>query len=293
MNLQVSKDWAGLRRLCEILRSPEGCSWDKAQSVTSVTPYLLEETHEVLEAIASRDPERMTEELGDLLYLHVFICTMAKEESLFSLDDVISGIIAKLVRRHPHIFSDSRQSLDNEATNEQWEKIKSQERKSHRKKTDRLAGGAESLPALLDAFRVQGKAASFGFDWPKVSQVRDKLSEEIGELDEAIEIYDNRKAVDRESGDRPAQGAEDRELADVHEELGDILFTVVNLARHFNADPEQLLKSCTRKFKHRFGLMEKLLDASGSSLAGADLDTMEAAWQKAKSIPGDETATPQ
>jgi MazG family protein len=261
MNLQVSKDFDGLRRICEILRSPEGCSWDRAQTVTSVTPYLLEETHELLEAISDNQSERITEEMGDLLYLVLLIATMGAEEKRFTFDDVTAGIIEKLIRRHPHVFSDKAKALSHAQANEQWEQIKKKEKENKPRQKDRLAGGTASLPALLDAFRVQGKAASYGFDWPELSQVRDKLTEETGEFDEAVAEGDHESAK---------------------EELGDLLFTAVNLARHLGADPEQLLRDTTRKFRRRFTVMEEELIANGDSLADADLDTMEAAWQAAK-----------
>lgn len=261
MNLQVSKDFAGLRRLCEILRSPQGCSWDQVQSITSVTPYLLEETHELLEAIAENESDRIAEEMGDLLYLVLFIATMAAEENRFTFDDVTAGIIEKLIRRHPHVFGDAVRQLTHAQANEQWETIKKQEKENRPRQQDRLAGGAASLPALLDAFRVQGKAASFGFDWPELAQVRDKLSEETDEFDEALAAGD---------------------LSAAREELGDLLFTLVNLSRHLKADPEQLLRETTRKFRRRFAIMEQQLIASGDNLADADLEKMENAWQAAK-----------
>ena len=262
MNLQVSKDFSGLRRICEILRSPEGCSWDQAQTISSITPYLLEETHELLEAIETMDNGRITEEMGDLLYIVLFVATIAAEEKRFDLDDVTRGIIDKLIRRHPHVFGEKARRLSGEQANEQWETIKKQEKGRQKEKTDRLAGGAASLPALLDAFRVQGKAASFGFDWPELSEVREKLSEEVAEFD--VEIEKNNKAA-------------------AQEELGDLLFTMVNMARHLDADPEQLLKSATRKFRGRFAAMEQHLIHEGKTLTSADLETMEAAWQAIKS----------
>ncbi len=265
MNLQAANDWEGLLRICRRLRSPEGCNWDRAQSLQSLTPYLLEETHEVLEAFGEGDDTRIAEELGDLFYVLALMVTIAEEQRRFRFETIAQTIAAKLVRRHPHVFGSERQRLSAAKASEQWESIKSEEKAGRGAPPDRLESGARGLPALLEAYRVQEKAASHGFDWPSADLVLDKIEEEIGELREA------------------RRDADDAHTAD---ELGDLFFALVNLARHLGGDPEQLLKGTTRKFRRRFARMEELLVAQGSSLAGADLDTMEQAWQAAKGDVG-------
>ncbi len=276
MTLQVTNDFAGLREVCRRLRAPDGCSWDRAQTIKSVTPYLLEEVHELLEAIGSGDDAKVAEETGDLLYLLVFVMTMAEEENRFSYGDVAGGIIGKLIRRHPHIFGSESTSLEAHEVRRQWETIKAQEREdagsaARGSSPDRLHSGARGLPALLDAFRIQEKAASLGFDWPSLAPVLEKLDEERAELAAALEF---------DPASREAQA-----------ELGDLLFTVVNLARHLRTDPEQELRATTARFRRRFGRMEEILEARDMSLDTADLDTMEAAWQEAKGqLAGEDAA---
>ncbi len=262
MDLQAANGWEGLRALCRALRSPDGCRWDRAQTGRSLSPYLLEEMHELLEAIHADDDRRVVEELGDLLFLIVFALTIAEEESRFTFDQVASGVIAKMIRRHPHVFGEARRDLAAAQANEQWERIKREEpdRQAGRSASD-LRVGARGLPALLEALRVQEKAASHGFDWPDTGGVIEKLEEERAELARALEAQHG---------------------VAIEEELGDMLFTLVNLARHLRSDPEQLLRRTTRKFQTRFGRMARLLGEDGTALADADLDTMEAAWQRAK-----------
>jgi len=261
MNLQDACDWTRLRDLCRTLRSPGGCAWDRAQTPRTLTPYLLEETHELLEAIADGDDRATAEELGDLLYLIVFLITMAEEEGRFGFEEVAGGIIGKLIRRHPHVFAGAP------AARAAWEKIKRAEAANKLGGDpavdipDRLDAGARGLPALIDAFRVQEKAADYGFDWPGVDGVLAKLAEEQGELRQALEAGDAEQS---------------------HAEAGDLLFTLVNLARHLRGDPEQILRRTTRKFRERFRRMEAILAREGRSLESADLPAMEAAWQQAK-----------
>ncbi len=261
MDLQGACDWESLRALCRALRAPDGCAWDRAQTAPTLTPYLLEETHELLEAIARSDDRAIAEELGDLLYLIVFVITMAEEEGRFTFEDVAGGIIAKLIRRHPHVFAGAPH------THATWEEIKRGEAADQAGATPaegrsgRLTAGARGLPALIEAYRVQEKAAGYGFDWPGVEGVLEKLREEEGELREALE--------QRAAGQSQA-------------EIGDLLFTLVNLARHLRGDPEQLLRQTTRRFQERFARMEAILAREGHPWPGADLARMEAAWQQAK-----------
>lgn len=282
---EVSHTCAGLRQLCRRLRDPGGCDWDRAQTLSSITPYLLEETHEVLEAIASEEPERLREELGDLLYLIVFAVTMAEERGDFDFPGVIARISEKLIRRHPHVFGEPLAPEERGRPDGLWEAAKRKEKQARGDRRGLLASGAAGLPALLEAFRVQEKAAGFGFDWPDIGGVLAKIDEERAEL--AAALADERpparggtgQAADADAPARSGSGAA------VHEEIGDLLFSLVNLARHHGDDPEQALKSATRKFQERFSRMEEILRARGTPVGSTALDEMEAAWQEAKQSP--------
>jgi ATP diphosphatase len=265
MDPQALHGWEGLRELCRILRGPGGCSWDRAQTTATLTPYILEETHEVLEAVAADDTQRLKEEIGDLLFLLLFLVAIAEDESRFTFDELARATIAKMIRRHPHVFGQIDNAIGPEQAADQWEQIKHAERGRHGGSHDRLASGAAGLPALLEAYRVQEKAAGLGFDWPDPQAVLAKLDEERAELAEAMAA--------------PEDG---KRLADVHAETGDLLFTLVNLARHVRADPEQLLRRTTQRFQARFRRMEAILAEDGVDLAAADLETMESAWQRGK-----------
>jgi len=261
MDARVSHDWDGLRQLCAQLRAPGGCSWDRAQTIRTLTPYLLEETHELLDAIAADESGRIAEEIGDLLYLLISVLTIAEEEGRFRFSDVAAQASQKLIRRHPHVFGAAGASADPAVARRGWESIKRRENEDRARPRPPLASGAERLPALLEAFRVQEKAAGLGFDWASPAEVLEKLDEERAELATALA---------------------DHGAAAVREELGDILFTVVNLARHLGEDPEQLLRQTVGKFRTRFARMEALLAAQGQALGQVDLATMEEAWQRAK-----------
>ncbi len=274
MESQASDDWEGLRNVCRILRAPGGCGWDREQSWRSLTPYLLEETHEVLDAISSDDPRRLAEEIGDLLYLLVFLITIAEEQSLFRFEDVARGIVGKLIRRHPQIFAaePGEQRTGASDRDRQWETIKRTERDAQG--PDLLARNAAPLPALLEAYRTQEKAAAFGFDWPAAPPVLEKLDEERAELARAMAL----------------SSPDDRRLA-TRDELGDLLFTMVNLARHLGEDPEQALRGTIAKFRTRFARMAALLESERIAVVDADLQTLEGAWQRAKA--GDAQSQPE
>jgi MazG family protein len=260
MSSQVSHDWDGLRQLCARLRAPGGCPWDRAQTIRTLTPYLLEETHELLDAIGAGEDRRTAEEIGDLLYLLVSVVAIAEEEGRFDFATVARLTVEKLVRRHPNVFgADAGTAVPG------WESIKRRESASRGETRGPLASGSERLPALLEAYRIQEKAAGFGFDWPGPAPVLEKLDEERDELARALAVTDPEKR-----------------RTEAREELGDLLFTLVNLARHLGEDPEQVLRSTVRKFRARFARMEALLAAEGRTLEAADLAVMEAAWQRAK-----------
>lgn len=245
------------------LRDPDGgCSWDLKQNFASIAPYTIEEAYEVADAIARNNLTDLREELGDLLLQVVFHSQMAQEQHAFSFDDVARGIVAKLVRRHPHIFSDA--TFDNpEDVKAAWEAAKARERAEKNQSSDdsALADVALALPALSRADKIQQRAARVGFDWSDVQPVWDKLNEEISEVHEAVASND-------------AVAMED--------EVGDLLFTVVNLARHLKIDPEVSLTQSTAKFERRFRRVEQLAAEQNSDLNGLDMAALDALWDRAK-----------
>ena len=250
------------------LRGPDGCPWDRQQDRNSLKPMLVEETYEVLEAIDNNDPDGLAEELGDLLLHVVFQAQLGKEDGGFDIDAVIDGICDKLVRRHPHVFGTETASTPEEVI-KNWEAIKAQEKT--RKLKDRtpeqrslLEGIPTRLPALHEAHQISSKAARVGFEWPDIEGVFGKLKEETHELREAM------------------TGPENSRQSRVEDEIGDILFVIVNLARFLKIDSESALKRANRKFKTRFQYMESQLARSGRNLDGTSLDEMETLWKQAK-----------
>lgn len=248
-----------LRAIMHRLRAPGGCPWDAEQTHTSLIPNLIEEAYETVDAIQRADDADMREELGDLLLQVVFHSELAQETGRFDLDEVARGISDKLVRRHPHVFGESDAS-DSDAVLRQWDAIKRGEKGDTAKPY--LHGTGKGLPALLKAVKLQKKAAKVGFDWPDEAGVTDKLLEEVDELRAALS-----------AGDEAA----------VAEEMGDVLFSLVNLARFRKLDPEVLMAAANAKFETRFAAVEQAMLERGSSLEAASLEEMEAAWVVAKS----------
>ena len=247
------------QRLVDImarLRAPDGCPWDREQTFDSIKPYLLEETYEVLDAIDARNWAGLAEELGDLMLEAVFFAQMASDEAKFTIADSLDAINEKLVRRHPHVFAtgDAKTADD---VKKRWEEIKSDEKKNRGEEPKSiLAGVPRNLPALVEAQQISSKVAHVGFDWPNTDQVMEKVHEELDELAEA------RKTESREEQEN---------------EIGDILFALVNVARHLKVDPEQALRRSNAKFRRRFAHVE-----NNAALPGATLMEMEALWQEAK-----------
>jgi ATP diphosphatase len=239
------------------LRAPDGCPWDREQGLADVRAYLLEEAHEVAGAIDSGDWGELSEELGDLLFQIAFIGRLAEEAGAFSLSQVVDRVHHKMVARHPHVFGDEVLA-DAQAVRQAWERRKLREEPG---RASLLAGVPASLPALLGAYRLTQKAAGVGFDWPDANAVLAKLDEETAELREALT-----------GGDKEA----------AREEVGDLLFTLANLARKLDLDPEAALAGTNRKFRHRFEQVEKGLAARGKSTADATLEEMDALWEAAK-----------
>ncbi|MCP1200752.1 nucleoside triphosphate pyrophosphohydrolase [Notoacmeibacter sp. MSK16QG-6] len=254
------------------LRDPEtGCPWDIEQDFRSIAPYTIEEAYEVADAIERDDMVDLKDELGDLLLQVVYHSQMANEAGHFDFGDVVEAVSRKMIRRHPHVFGDAGPKPVHEV-NAMWDDIKAEERAEKRQakiaaglptevKNGPLGEVPRALPALSRAEKLQKRAAAFGFDWPEVNEVLDKIEEEIGELRAAIE-----------SGDK----------SDRKDELGDVIFALVNLGRHLKIDAEDALRGTNRKFVRRLTSVEKAVLAAGSSLDEASLDEMEEAWKAAK-----------
>jgi MazG family protein len=252
------------------LRGPDGCPWDKQQDFNSLKPMLVEEVYEVLEAVENNDSDGLSEELGDLLLHVVFHAQLGKETGQFDIDTVIGKISDKLVRRHPHVFGSETASTPEEVI-KNWEAIKAQEKAEKLKnrtpeQRGLLEGIPSKLPAIHEAHQISSRAARVGFDWPDVNGVFDKLQEEVRELQEVIS----------------SSGSDDKRDR-LEDEIGDMLFVIVNIARYLKIDSESALKRANRKFKSRFQYMEKELAGQGKTLDQTSLDEMEALWQKAKS----------
>ncbi|PHM38975.1 nucleoside triphosphate pyrophosphohydrolase [Xenorhabdus mauleonii] len=251
-----------LKGIMAQLRHPEdGCSWDKVQTSASIAPYTLEETYEVLDAIERNDANDLKEELGDLLFHIVFYAQMAQEQQQFDFDDICEAVCDKLERRHPHIFNQQAETHGEEVAGS-WEQRKTTER-AEKNQHSVLDDIPASLPALMKAYKIQRRCASVGFDWDTLGPVLDKVYEEIDEvMDEAQQAV-----VDE---------------ARLEEELGDLLFSVVNLSRHLEHDPEMALQKACNKFEKRFRNVEKLILDKGLSLETATLEEMDEMWQRVK-----------
>jgi tetrapyrrole methylase family protein/MazG family protein len=251
-------------RLVEImaqLRGPNGCPWDLKQNFDSIKPYTLEETYEVLDAIDRRDWRGLAEELGDFMLQAVFYAQMASEQDLFRIDDALDAINEKLIRRHPHIFGTGTAETPEEVKR-RWDEIKQEEKAGRGEGHHNLLEGVpRSMPALVEAQQMASKAAQVGFDWENIEQVFAKMREELDELTRARE-----SAV--------AEHIED--------ELGDVLFVLVNIARFLKVDPEQALRKTNAKFRRRFGYIEDRLRDQGKGFGDSDINEMEDLWQQAK-----------
>lgn len=270
--MQPSRDLARLVEIMAALRTPQtGCPWDLEQDFSTVAPYTIEEAYEVVDAIARGDLDDLKDELGDLLLQVVFHARLAQEQGAFELGDVVEAITAKLIRRHPHVFGDTR-DLSPEAVKRAWSEIKAGEKAERAAR--RAAAGLPPedgggvldgvpvvLPAMTRALKLQEKAGRVGFDWNDAGAVLDKIREETAEVSEAL-----------------AQGG----IAAIQDEVGDLLFAAVNLARHAGVDPEAALRGTNDKFTRRFGYVEAALAAQGKRPQEASLDEMEALWVEAK-----------
>jgi MazG family protein len=254
----MKRSFDELVQLMTRLRGPNGCPWDRKQTLPDLKPFVIEEAYEVVDAIDQNDRAALLEEIGDLLLEAVFVAEVTREEGTFDIYDSITAIHDKLVRRHPHVFGEV-EATDAEQVLVNWEKLKQTERKAENKSL--LSGVPRSLPALLKASRLTEKASRVGFDWRRTDDVFEKLDEEIQELREAVA-----------SGD----------VTKMHDELGDVLFTIANVARKVNVNAEEALQSTNRKFTSRFEWMEARVREQQKDLDQLTLEEMDALWDEAK-----------
>jgi ATP diphosphatase len=272
--MEASKDISRLIEIMSALRNPEsGCPWDIVQTFETIKPYTIEEAYEVSDAIERKDMDDLCEELGDLLLQVVFHARMAEEAGEFAFGDVVEAITTKMIRRHPHIFARSDADTP-DAVKKQWDEIKQAEKRERTERRARrgvtedfnagfLGSVQRSFPALTEALKLQERAAKVGFDWSAAEPILDKIEEEIGELRVALKEGDQGKVSD---------------------ELGDLIFAIVNIGRHVKADPEEALRGTNTKFRRRFNHIEQTLEAEGNTLEAATLERMEEIWQAAKAI---------
>ncbi|SEC05627.1 nucleoside triphosphate pyrophosphohydrolase [Bradyrhizobium erythrophlei] len=265
-----SRDISRLIEIMAALRTPvTGCPWDLVQNFETIAPYTIEEAYEVADAIARGDFEDLREELGDLLLQVVYHARMAEEQNAFAFGDVVEAITKKMIRRHPHVFADKDGNIRPAGVKSAWERIKAEEKAERAARrppeetahTSLLASVKAGLPALTRAMELQRKASTVGFDWNDPRAVLAKIREEADEIEAALDRNDK---------------------AEIAEETGDLMFALVNLARHVDADAETALRATNAKFERRFAYIEKALAAKGRSLDGATLEEMDALWNEAK-----------
>ncbi|AVH41530.1 nucleoside triphosphate pyrophosphohydrolase [Agrobacterium tumefaciens] len=272
--MEASKDISRLIEIMEALRQPEtGCPWDVVQTFETIKPYTIEEAYEVADAIERKDMDDLCEELGDLLLQVVFHARIAEEMGEFAFGDVVHAVTSKMIRRHPHVFAVSDADTP-DGVKLQWDRIKAEEKRERAERRARrgitedfkagfLGGVQRSQPALTEALKLQEQAARAGFDWSNPAPILDKIEEEIAELREAL-----------------AEGKPEK----VSDELGDLIFALVNIGRHVKADPEDALRGTNTKFRRRFNHIETSLTQNGETLEEASLERMEDLWQAAKRI---------
>jgi MazG family protein len=243
------------------LRGPGGCPWDHEQTLESLRQFVLEEAYEVLDAIDRADHDDLRGEIGDFIFEGVFLARIAEDDGHFTVADSLRAICEKLIRRHPHVFGDAAGVETPRHVLEQWERIKAREQKDAGQQRSVLRGLPKALPALLHAFEIGTRVAAVGFDWPRTELVVDKIEEEVAEL---------RRAVEGESAAR------------AEEEMGDLLFSIANLARKLGIEPEAALRKANAKFSGRFEAVERHLEASGRTVHDSSLDELEAEWRQVK-----------
>lgn len=279
----AGENFPKLVELMARLRGPGGCPWDREQTFDTIKPYLLEETYEVLDAIAERDWDELTGELGDLLLQVVFFAHMAEEEGRFNIEDVIERIHAKMVARHPHVFADGDAATAADVL-KKWELLKAEEKRkrlaergeTYHPPESVLDGVSSTIPSLMEAYQLSSRAAHVGFDWPSLEGILAKVHEEIRELEAEASL---RQPPPNAAPPSPEQ----QELhARIAGEVGDLLFTVVNAARFLRVDPESALRVTNRKFRQRFQWVERELKARGRSPRESNLEEMDVLWNQSK-----------
>ena len=271
----ITADLDKLTEIMKKLRSPEGCPWDREQTPESLTPFIIEEAYEVIGAIEDGNPEEIKEELGDLLFQVVFVSQLATEVGDFDIKDVIDSCVEKMIRRHPHVFGDKEASTSKEVL-KHWAEIKriekatgspggedAEEGGDGQAGESAVSGVPKAFPALLRAHKISGKAARAGFDWTHIDQVLDKVTEEVGEFKEAVLSGDGKATED---------------------EMGDILFAMVNVSRFVEVNPEEALRKTIGRFIKRFHFIEKTVKDQGSNLSSTTLEEMERLWGEAKKL---------
>ena len=277
------------------LRAPGGCPWDREQTFDTIKPYTLEETYEVLEAIDNRDWDELKGELGDLLLQVLFYSQMAQEQASFSIDDVLDRLSDKLVDRHPHVFGDIKAETSSDVLRN-WEALKAEEKKKRleagggksaqkdEQPESLLAGVSSAMPALLEAHKLSSRAAHAGFDWPDIEGLFEKLKEETEELQEELALF---PPPGPQPQGRGMAGSGRAQISDglrhrLEDEVGDLLFVLVNIARYLSLDPESSLRKTNRKFKRRFQWMEQQLKSAGRTPEQATMEELESLWQRSK-----------
>ena len=272
----MPKTFEDLVALMDRLRSPDGCPWDREQTYATLAPMLLEEAYEAFDALEEARqgrPDDLREELGDLLFQITFFARVAKERGEFNIDDVIEQVHEKMVRRHPHVFGETKAG-DSAEVLRNWEAIKAEEKRAARKDAAEAAdasildGVSTKAPALMEAHQISTKVARVGFDWTQIKDIFEKLQEEVDELRAAIETHENSK--------------DEADHAHVREEIGDLLFVITNIARRLNVEPEAALKLSNRKFRKRFGYIEKKLREHDRRFDETTLKELEELWQEVK-----------
>ena len=276
----MSTQFTKVVELMATLRAQNGCPWDRKQTHESLKPYLLEEAYEVLETIDQGDKQKLREELGDVLLQVIFHSQIAAEAASFTVEDVLDTLAMKLIRRHPHVFGhngQTGQASNSEQVVTQWEEIKRAEREAAGNTQSALEGVPKTLPALLRAYQIQARASRVGFDWPQnregLEQIIGKVTEEINELQEALQLSQTPSETDSGRSDRRQQ---------VEAEIGDLFFSLVNLARFLNTNPEDALRRATNRFMDRFHLVEAQAAGQGRMLTEMTLAEMDTLWEEAK-----------